>query len=327
MAKCIYCKSEITENNSSVEHVFPAGFGCPDDWVLDCVCKSCNNRLGTTIENWLANDSLEGIFRLRTIGSRSGQKVRAKRFRVCIPLKEKYNGFQGAIMEKDYEINGQFRLPPQAGFKDNDGQYIFFTKQDLTYKPNLERAKSLSQKQIRVLAPAPEHAEMMTFLSDKGIEVIPDEKGKFELSQEALEGDGKMVLEIQAEIDSDLQRAIAKIAFNYLAKIQGVDFVLQEKFDRVRSFINGGPYEQLVTPFHNPILLGDSEAQRYLGHIFIFERIGNELCGTVSLFNQGMAYRVVLSSDMGPLVYPLSSGHTYNPNTRKVGPLGSMRQA
>jgi HNH endonuclease len=324
MEKCIYCKSEITNEDASVEHVFPAGFGCPDDWVLDCVCKQCNNRLGATIENWLANDSLEAVFRLRTIGSRSGQKVRAKRFRVSVPLKEKYGGFQGAIMEKDYETNGQFLMPPQAGFKDEGEKYIFFTKDDLKYPPNLEKAKLLSQKQIKVLAPESEHDGMMVFLKDKGITVTPDEKGKFHLSEEALEKDGNIVLEINAEIDVELQRAIAKIAFNYLAKIQGADYVLQERFDRIRSFINGGPYEQLVTPFHEPILLDDSETRRYLGHIFIFERNGNELTGMVSLFNQGMAYKVILSSDMGFLFYSLSSGHTYNPNTKRMSRLGSM---
>lgn len=327
MEICIYCRNEITEENTSIEHVFPAGFGCPDDWVLDCVCEPCNNRLGTTIENWLANDSLEGVFRLRTIGSRSGQRVRAKRFRVSVPLKEKYGGFQGAIMEKDYETNGQFLMPPQAGFKDEEGKYIFFTKDDLEYPPNLEKAKSLSQKQIKVLAPEPEHDGMMVFLKDKGITVTPDEKGKFHLSEEALEEDGNIILEINAEIDVELQRAIAKIAFNYLAKIQGADYVLHERFNRVRSFINGASYESLVTPFHEPILLEDSETRRYLGHIFIFERTGDELKGIVSLFNQGMSYKVILASDMGPLFYPLSSGHTYNLNTGEISRLGSLPRA
>ncbi len=323
--KCIYCKTEITLETQSIEHVFPAAFGCPDDWTLDCVCKKCNNALGVTIENWLANDSLEGVFRLRTLGSRSGQKVRAKRFRVRIPLDKKYGGFQGAIMEKDYESNGQFKLPPQAGFKNEKDEYVFFSREDLTYRPNLEKAKSLSQKQIKVLAPDKEHVDMMTFLAENGIKIVPDATGVFHLSDDALEADGKMILEIQAEIDHDLQRAIAKIAFNYLAKIQGASYVLQDRFNHVREFINGGPYKGLVQPFHEPILLNDSDKMRYLGHIFIFERVGDELRGIVSLFNQGMAYRLLLSSDMGPLFYALSSGHTYNPNTGTVSLLGSMR--
>lgn len=324
MTRCIYCKCEITEANKSIEHVFPAAFGCPDTWVLDCVCGPCNNRLGTTIENWLANDSLEGVFRLRAIGSKSGQKVRAKRFRVRIPLKEKYGGFQGAIMEKDPEVNGQFLLPPQAGFKNEDGQYIFFTMEDLTYAPHLMRAKALSQKQIKVLAPAPKLSAMTSFLTDKGIKFTPDNQGKFELSNDALEDGGKMVLEIQAEIDSDLQRAVAKISFNYLAKIKGATYVLQAQFDRARSFIKGDHYEPIVTPFHGPILWGETDTRRFFGHIFIVERIGNALYGTVSMFNQGMAYKILLSPDVGPLLYPLSSGHIYNPNTKKVAPLGSI---
>lgn len=324
--KCIYCKAEITLETQSIEHVFPAAFGCPNDWTLDCVCEKCNNALGVTIENWLANDSIEGVFRLRTLGSRSGQKVREKRFRVRIPLDEKYGDFQGAIMEKDYESNGQFKLPPQAGFKDEKGEYIFFSRENLTYHPNLEKAKSLSQKQIKVLAhDKEEHADMMTFLATKGIKVVPDASGTFHLSDDVLEADGKMILEIQAEIDHDLQRAIAKIAFNYLAKIQGADYVLQDRFNQIRDFINGGPYKELVRPFHEPILLNDSDKSRYLGHILIFERVGDELRGIVSLFNQGMAYRVLLSHEMGPLFYALSSGHTYNPNTGTVSPLGSMR--
>jgi hypothetical protein len=319
---CIYCKIEITPEIESVEHVFPAAFGCPDTWALDSVCRPCNNKFGRTIENWLANDSLEATFRLRTIGSRSGDKVRSKRFRVRIPLEEKYAGFQGAIMEKDYETQGQFKLPAQAGFKDEKGEYVFFSKEDLTYLPNLEKAKSLSQKQIKVLAPDAEHDNMMEFLAENGIKVIPDESGKFHLDESSLEADGKMVLDIAAVIDHDIQRAVAKISLNYLAKIKGAEYVLQQKFDEIRDFINGGEYKQLVVPFHEPILLDDSDNQRHLIHIFIFERNSSELHGVVSLFNQGMAYKVLLSSEMGPLWYPMVSGHMCEPRSKSIHPLG-----
>jgi len=69
---CIYCKKSINKENTSIEHVFPQAFGCPDDWTINCVCRTCNNEFGRSLERYLAGDSIEGLWRRKNLGH--GQK-------------------------------------------------------------------------------------------------------------------------------------------------------------------------------------------------------------------------------------------------------------
>lgn len=326
MRLCIYCKSEITPQTESIEHVFPESFGCPDDWTLDCVCEPCNNRFGGSIEKWLASDSMESVPRLKLLGSQSGKNVRSRRMRLAVPHEAEYGDFQGAIFERDFKT-GQLVLAPQAGFKNDKGEYEYFTDKELSYPEIQERVKKLSDKDIKILG-QPEGQEEITeriIEQLKSIGITFQKTGELHLSYKP--PGGEIVVPVRGEIDADIQRAAAKIAFNYLAKIKGADFVLQAKFDKVRDFINGGPYQRIVTPVRDPILLDDFKDRRYLLHIFIFERVGDTLRAMVSLFNQGMAYDVILSTEMGPFWYEIVSGHVCNPLTKRIDPLGHARKS
>lgn len=317
---CIYCKSEITKDIESIEHTFPHSFGCPDNWVLDCVCKPCNNTLGHTIEKWLAGDSLEAVLRLRHIGSQSGERLRPKRFQVNIPYEERYGGFAGAIMEKNYTSIGPMIMPSQVGFKNKDGKYVYFTQEDLKYPDTLKKTKTLSQKEVKLLAPKPQLAQLIDFVKKIVTDWQPKPEGEFEMTDNMLD-DGALVLEISARIDSDLQRAVAKIAFNYLAKIQGSEFVLDNCFDEIRSFIKGEGHKPFVIPDSRPVLINDTSDIRYLGHIFTIEiDRENNLVAQVSLFNQGLAYHVLLTQDVDPK-WDIIAGHFYDPITKEISEL------
>lgn len=83
---CIYCKKDIDDKNRSTEYVFPQSFGCPDDWTINCVCRKCNNDFGGTLERYLAGDSIEGLWRLQKIGSRSKKPIKQTRVKIRIPV-------------------------------------------------------------------------------------------------------------------------------------------------------------------------------------------------------------------------------------------------
>ena len=119
--KCIYCKCEITESNKSNEHVFPQSFGCPDTWTMDCVCRGCNIAFGQSIERYLARDSLEGLWALKKIGSRSGKPIRQMRIKLNVPDEDKYGEFRGAIVYADFSQKGGLLLPAQILLKDDQG--------------------------------------------------------------------------------------------------------------------------------------------------------------------------------------------------------------
>lgn len=123
---------------------------------------------------------------------------------------------------------------------------------------------------------------------------------------------------LEGLIDDAVWRAIAKIAFNYLAKIQGSAYVLDDRFDRIRAFIVGESKERaLVRLTEKPILASEtSRWKTYEMHLVLFERDGYGLRGRVSLFNS-FTYEVMLCADLG-LMYPIQSGHAFDPVRRDV---------
>ncbi len=125
-------------------------------------------------------------------------------------------------------------------------------------------------------------------------------------------------LEVEGLIDQTVWRAVAKIAFNYLAKIRGAAYVLHERCDRIRAFIMGELRERaLVRYSRRPILVDDSLHLRTNEmHLVLFEKRGYALQGRVSLFNS-FTYDVMLCPDLG-LIYPIKSGHAFDP-IRKDG--------
>lgn len=317
---CIYCKNLITDENSSEEHVFPKSFGCPDHWVLDCVCRRrCNETFGGSIDRWLAGDSLEGIKRMQRLGSRSGQRIRPKRLKLHILKEDRYGDFQGAIVWIDFSRTDNVTIPPQIGLRNEKGEREFFADEELDVPEIRKRIDSLSKKGVIVLAPSKEkNGEMVQLLLAKGIleQYNPKDEG-FGMPEGAVENN-RIMIEANADIDADIQRAIAKIAFNYLAKIQGYEYALSENFDEIRSFINGELRKPLVILSNDPILADEGRNwRRFNGHLFVFERNGDRLISQISLFN-GITYRVLLSRNIGPLVYSLGSGHAFDVETLEL---------
>ena len=51
---------------------------------------------------------------------------------------------------------------------------------------------------------------------------------------------GQIEIEGEYVVDRVIQRAVSKIALNYLAKIAGSDFVLSENSDSIRKFVRYG---------------------------------------------------------------------------------------
>lgn len=88
------------------------------------------------------------------------------------------------------------------------------------------------------------------------------------------------------------------MAFNYLARMMGPDFVLRHDFDPIRVFVRDGaiqPY-RVVTGNQTPILADDEFLRRQTsGHLIVLQWDGgtDDLASLFSPFNE-ITYRVVL---------------------------------
>jgi hypothetical protein len=316
---CIYCKKNIDAKNRSTEHVFPQSFGCLDDWTIDCVCKSCNNELGGTIERRLASDSMEGLWRLQKIGSRSKKPIRQTRIKINIPDEDRYGEFRGLILYADFSQMDSLYLPAQvivladSGAKqyylledmsDEDirnipGRFGLFTHNENEYNQAVERFKRLGKK------------------FENEISSLPST---------AINADGKLEVETEAVMDAVIFRTIAKIAFNYLAKVKGYEYVVNQKFDVIREYVRIG-----IKPHINPVrierghILTEETDNRYFleGHIFTIETKGPHIISKICLTNTFNFYYVVTLGDVGPIWHDIKSGHAYSLKESKIIPLFS----
>lgn len=313
--KCIYCKSGITEFNKSKEHVFPKAFGCPDNWVLDCVCRDCNNKFGRKLERYLASDSLEGMWRLRVLGSRSKKPIRQTRIKINIPKESKYGAFKGAMVFADFANVDRLLLPAQVGISSGNNEIEFFLAEDVEKEEIKRKIMSADPTRMAVLAQNEgEYSVLFEILRKMGVQFKPTKEGYFPI--EAVDEDNKIIAEIHGLIDSIILRAIAKISFNYLAKIKGASYVLDSKFDEVRGYINEwtNSGSNIVKIEKKPILAWET-LRRYFfeGHIFTVERLGNDLIGRVAILNTFTFHYVVKFGELSGIIwYPIKSGHAYS---------------
>lgn len=114
-------------------------------------------------------------------------------------------------------------------------------------------------------------------------------------------------------------RAVAKIAFNYLAFATGAAFALQPHFNEVRRFVVAGvsPPWLSVEPTPNPWLLSKPDGSPLVGHYLVIRSRGAAIECDVSLLMRAR-YRVKLS--IGGFAVPtvVSSAHLFDVEGRRV---------
>ena len=124
-------------------------------------------------------------------------------------------------------------------------------------------------------------------------------------------------------IDDIVGRAVAKIAFNYLAYWQGAEFALHPAFDVIRRFVRYGerPDYPLLQVADEAILADEPiEGERRLGNLITtgIAIDGVSVFAQVSLLNH-LTYRVALGPEF-PDAIPahIRRGHFFNVANRQI---------
>jgi len=327
---CIYClQYKPASEFQKREHVIPQAFGrfSPDNLILyDKVCDECNGYFGGKLELFLARDSLEGIERLRH--KMYPKDTLKKRRRVQIKIAE--GKWKGVIAE-EYPSGqyGQIGLerPLQVGFFNQTSQeYDYFLLQDIPTQRELE-AKGYDTRNKEVLLLAEKESELeplMELLNSKGINLSPKDKPIKE------EDSGTDVLaSLEITIDSTILRALAKIAFNYLAFVAGREFVLSRDFNEIREFIRSGrrDHREFLVLNSAPILYEDQKCGIRVtqGHLITIEWQRTVLISRISLFNL-KTYIVRLCHNFSGIWRPIRSGHHFDIETKTVSELSAASQ-
>jgi hypothetical protein len=338
MPKCIYCLEDKTVEEFNIEHVIPQSFGSFENnfTLTETVCVDCNQYFGNELELSLGRDTYEGLLRYiyKVKASKAFKFLNNKR--LLFRLKEK-GPWEGAIVQFKYsEEQNEVVVDPinQVGLqKRGGGEWEFFEIKDIRSKDDLEGQGFIvkGERTLKFLFKSTEQLkEMREQLGVKGfkVETLGEEKMPLESNEKEIN------IEIRGTIDRVIHRAIAKIAFNYLAYQEGRDFVLGDNFNEIRIFVRYGEHrdvkQRLVTIQKEPILYPERRfgLQETNGHMITLEWNASKtsLTSQVTLFNE-IVYRIILCRYYWGVYREIATGHHFDLESKKISKLTTFPKA
>jgi hypothetical protein len=325
--RCIYCSPDRPAKAPFTrDHVIPEAFGkFRDNLVLnEGVCRECNQFFGDNLELLLGRGSAEGVLRLDYQIKPPESAGKLKKDRVRFSLLSTEDNLDGLILEYGEE-NGEIvvLLVRQVGFPRRNGSgWIYVTESELNDLSKPLPKEIDTDGLVRLVFDSDETKNrLIQVLANRNINcpetieehVVPIQKGQ------------EVWVKVQATIDNMVLRCVAKMALNYLAKTAGIDFVVKEDLDPIRSYIRYGtnPGYEIVRVSQHPILTYDNAVlHQTKGHLITVDWSLDKrhIIGQVSLFNFA-TYHVMLSRNHSGVWRPIKSGHHFNIKSGKVEPL------
>jgi len=327
---CIYClQAKPISAFRHREHVMPRCFGTfrPDNLILrEVVCDECNQYFGEDIELVLGRDSIEGILRYR-YGIKPEKAPRShKRLKFRVEAGE----LKGLIVIPKYSgVPGETDIEPvlQVGFYHKERQLPdYFEPQDIPAAKELKAQGYDISRERTIILMARNEQEMKSLLKtlkDKGMNVQPTEEMDW---PEYMKRKNQTWTRGIITADQIVQRGFCKIAFNYLAHVQGREFALHEDFNGIRGCIRygRGNSKDYFVPNQPPILHHDKlfrkhglNAKETEGHLLVLEWRGSDLVALVSLFNQ-TTYLIRLAKRFSGIWRSISAGHHFDVESREI---------
>jgi hypothetical protein len=198
------------------------------------------------------------------------------------------------------------------------GAWHFIVEKHLTR----ERIDEISREQLEVKVfgrtGTDETQRLVRRLAELG---VPFQETARALDQRLGEGASLSVVH-DLDIDVMLQRAVAKISFNYLAFTLGAEAARRPAFDTIRRFIRyaEAPH-RLVTAQEASTLVG-TEASGSRAHVCAigWEPSRQSLVGVVNLFNT-LTYGVQLETPPSDEWVTTCVAHAFDPIARTISPL------
>jgi hypothetical protein len=327
MPCCIYCQEERPATAfTKAEHVLSQAFGTyQQNFTLHgVVCDDCNQYFGNHLELALGRDTFEGQLRF-THGVKTLEQFKSMGRGSRVVLKSTEGRFAGCYMRREYSAEkGDIIVKPlpQVGFLIGpDDRYEYFLLHQIPTAAELERKGFQSQHPHPIIGLEVDVQELTELLKIQGITF--NYRGPLPPGERP----DTILCDFEGTIDHVIFRAIAKIAFNYLAFWLGADFVQHPNFDRARRYIRFGehPGYKMIQMDERAILEAEPiEGLRSLGHLITLSRAqdGCSVLAQVSLFNW-MTYRICLARDFTGPRPELLIGHLFNVSNGEILELGA----
>lgn len=327
--QCIYCQqSRPLSAFSKVEHVIPQSFGRFENnlTLIRTVCDSCNQFFGDNLELALARDTVEGQSRV-DFGTQQAPQFRTFGKDSRIRAKLLVDPFKNAYVYRAYSPDdgkASSYPVPQVGFRlKGSGDYLYCVLDEVPSKEELKQSGWDEEHPEAIRGLAISKGALSEALARRD---IPFRFGGDLRGAPSDDETSALMAEVESTIDSTIQRAVAKIAFNYLAYWEGADFVRQSTFDTVRNFIRHDrrPSYPLVNVVNAAILHDECDlAERRVGHLVTLNWAadGESMVAQLSLFNT-FKYSVSIARAFRGERRNITRGHFFNIADRQILELG-----
>lgn len=236
MPVCIYClRSDVSFTKG--EHVIQQGlgkFGGGTQVLRDKVCDKCNAEFGRTIDRVLATDTPEGLERMRILKKdKLGNTLGQSRLNLYLTLNVLNEPPLELKVDMAHYRKTRVLLPlPQIVVKDPiTNNRVIFTKSEI--ENGVEGLDKFIMRDMYILGPDREAIEaVIAALKAAGV--------PYKENQQLLWPGPPDELKVEARIDKDALRAVAKMAFNFVAANVSIVDLTQPEFNTARDFIRLG---------------------------------------------------------------------------------------
>ena len=313
---CIYCLAENPKFNR--EHVIPEAFGGFDtnNFVLhDTVCWDCNHYFSKHHDLILARSSSMGVARYM-LGYKSATDLN-KRDHRRVTATVRYHDIDVPVMFGE-SADGKPYAEKKPGLfyrSSETGELKFVVIEDIeTGRATLDDL--VRGEDVEIYEGSFSTERIVATLRRAGLEMElrRREPGSDEITP--------VTITFGTVEDDMVLRAVAKIAFNYLAAVRGAAFVLMERFNPIRKYIRYGDSGGLR--FAGQIDPPETISGEYLpakrrGHLLQFGTDGNPpvFSGVVTLYGE-RHYMVHYAPNSGPLSLPIDSIHYFDVQERRI---------
>lgn len=296
----------------------PKAFG-EFPFKLDCVCDECNGLFGRGVEQQLARDSVEGFLRAH-FGLKPKDRDRPRRLggkRLAISVNER-SDWNGVLVSAERDPTGKFcpahPLPGASLRRKGESEWKWFPESDL----NAEAVKPYIAEPEALLSGLPDEIRR---LQDKLAELGIRPKKGWELENRS----GLARVFVNSVCDDVILRAVAKIAFNFLAYMEGSNFALKDDFNDIRKYIRWGamPRAAPVQIFRPPTLAEGNTVRPKHAVVLNWDVQKKGIACLVSLFGY-QVYQVTLCEDYSGIWRPISAGRIFDLQTGNASELSGL---
>lgn len=285
MKVCIFChgqEGQVALKNK--EHVIPQSFGKfgSQTPTLDCVCDPCNAFFAKTLDTYFARESLEGIWRYQK-GIRSSEDRVQRHITIQLPDDPELGIFARTRVYID-GTTGQVVPLTYIRLKNiSTGEELFLLRHEVNTFDPTSWVKEKIEIEIRAENTA-EHDEIVKKLKAMG---FPQKFGEMQGLPSEIVLRKQPPVQIEAQVNRMVRRAVTKILFNFAAKYIGADEVLKPSWDGARRFVREDVGDVQMKAENKPFWDDEDKKMRLqpAGYNVRLENMGNDVVGFIEFFS------------------------------------------